>query len=224
MSIRHHPTDDLLLAYAAGNLREGWSLAVATHLSLCHACRLRDAQLAAIGGAALEDITDTAIADNALADCLARLDGEARDAMDAPAVYPAAIGGAAFPRPLYDYAGGDIDSIRWSMVGGGIRQRLLHFTSDARADGVRARLVRIEPGASVPEHGHRGLELTLVLAGSFDDGNHDYRRGDIEVADEGVRHTLVAGYGEPCICLAVTDAPLMFRGWLPRLAQRFAKI
>ena len=41
MSIRHHLTDDLLLAYAAGSLNEGWSLAIATHLSLCPDCRRR---------------------------------------------------------------------------------------------------------------------------------------------------------------------------------------
>ena len=48
MSIRHHLTDELLLAYAAGNLAESWSLAVASHLSLCPACREREAQFAAM--------------------------------------------------------------------------------------------------------------------------------------------------------------------------------
>ena len=63
-----------------------------------------------------------------------------------------------------------------------------------------------------------------MLAGSFADGVNEFRRGDIEVADEDVQHTPVAGYGEPCICLAVTDAPLVFRSLLPRIVQRFARI
>ncbi len=218
MSIRHHPTDDLLLAYAAGNLGEGWSLAIATHLSFCPACRAREARFAAIGGAALEEAADAAMAENALADCLARLDDEARDM---PADQPAgAAGNAVLPCPLYDYAGGDIDAVRWSMVGGGVRQRLLPLSTG----GTRARLLHILPGVTVPEHGHRGLELTVVLAGSFTTGDQDYRRGDIEVADEIVRHTPITGYGEPCICLAVADAPLLFSGWLPKIAQRFVKI
>ena len=36
-----HLSDALLLDYAAGSLTEGWSLAVATHLALCPACRSR---------------------------------------------------------------------------------------------------------------------------------------------------------------------------------------
>ena len=35
----HHPTDEFLLDYAAGALGEPKSLLVATHLSMCPACR-----------------------------------------------------------------------------------------------------------------------------------------------------------------------------------------
>jgi anti-sigma factor ChrR (cupin superfamily) len=35
MKINHHLSDELLLEYAAGNLTEGWSLVVATHMALC---------------------------------------------------------------------------------------------------------------------------------------------------------------------------------------------
>ncbi|MGY9055345.1 MAG: ChrR family anti-sigma-E factor [Alphaproteobacteria bacterium] len=216
MSIRHHLTDELLLAYAAGNLAESWSLAVASHLSLCPVCREKEARFALIGGAALESIGGTAMGNSALADCLARLDGEVPEPLPAARDQPAS---ASLPKPLRDYAGGDLDAVRWSMVGGGVHQRTLLVGNIGQA-----RLLRIKAGEAVPEHGHRGLELTLVLAGSFADGDTEFRRGDIEVADEEVQHTPIAGYGEPCICLAVTDAPLVFRALLPRIVQRFAKI
>ena len=45
-----------------------------------------------------------------------------------------------------------------------------------------------------------------------------------EIADDAVQHTPVADISEDCICLAVTDAPLRFKGLLPRLAQPFLKI
>jgi len=217
MSIHHHLTDDLLLAYAAGTLQEGWSLAAAAHLSLCPECRAREAQFAAIGGAAFENFDGAPMGGSALADCLARLDNTEPEELPA-ARDPAET--AVLPKPLRDYVGGDVDSVRWSMVGGGVHQRLLTIPSGSG----QARLLRIKAGEAVPEHGHRGLELTLVLAGSFADGGKEFRRGDIEVADQDVQHTPIAGYGEPCICLAVTDAPLVFRGLLPRIAQRFAKI
>lgn len=217
MNIRHHLTDDLLLAYAAGTLEESWSLAVATHLSLCPICRGRETQLAAVGAAGLADFADTALGHSALTDCLARLDDEPAEPLHA-ARDPATP--AILPSPLRDYVGGDVDAVRWSMVGGGVHQHLLPVAGKPG----QARLLKIKAGETVPEHSHRGLELTLVLAGSFADGEHEFRRGDIEIADEDVKHTPIAGYGEPCICLAVTDAPLVFSGWLPRIAQRFARI
>jgi putative transcriptional regulator len=76
----------------------------------------------------------------------------------------------------------------------------------------------------VPDHGHRGTELTLVLQGAFADANDRFNRGDIEIADEDVTHTPVALAGEDCICLAATDAPLRFRGLMPRLAQPLFRI
>ena len=41
LHVQHHLSDELLLDYATGNLAEGWSIAVATHLALCPACRDR---------------------------------------------------------------------------------------------------------------------------------------------------------------------------------------
>jgi len=76
----------------------------------------------------------------------------------------------------------------------------------------------------VPDHGHRGTELTLVLQGAFVDATDRFAAGDIEVANEDLNHTPVAEQGMDCICLAATDAPLQFKGLLPRLAQRFIGI
>ena len=81
-----------------------------------------------------------------------------------------------------------------------------------------------EPGRAVPDHGHGGLELTLVLQGSFHDASGAFKAGDVEVATEDVQHVPIAGEGMACICLAASDAPLRFRGWLPRLLQPMFRI
>jgi putative transcriptional regulator len=39
-----------------------------------------------------------------------------------------------------------------------------------------------------------------------------------------MEHTPVALAGQDCICLAATDAPLRFRGLIPRLAQPLLRI
>ncbi len=54
MDIKHHLSDELLSGYAAGTLAEGWSIAVATHLALCPACRSRLKQFEQIGGQLLD--------------------------------------------------------------------------------------------------------------------------------------------------------------------------
>lgn len=211
MSIRHHISDQLLIAYSAGQLPEAFSLVVATHVSLCDDCRARLESYDALGGALVETADAPAMAENALAATLALIERPV-----AP-VRPRSRG--IFPAPLQDYVGGDLSAVRWRRVGGGVRQAILPTGREATA-----RLLHIPAGAAVPDHGHRGLELTLVLQGAFADETDRFGRGDVEIADETVEHTPVALAGEDCICLAATDAPLRFRALIPRLAQPLLRI
>ena len=91
-------------------------------------------------------------------------------------------------------------------------------------DSGQARLLKIPAGRPVPEHGHNGRELTLVLAGSFNDKVGEFVRGDVEDVDQEIVHRPVATSVEECICLAVTESPLKFRSLLPKLAQHFIRI
>lgn len=210
--IRHHLSDELLTGYSAGTLPEAFSLLVASHVSLCDECRARLGSLDALGGALLES-SEADLSAGALAATMARIRGIRPQPRPAPA--PRGV----LPEPLRAYVGSDIDGVRWRPVGGGVRQAVL-----ATSDGASARLLYIPGGVGVPDHGHRGTELTMVLRGAFRDDSDRFGPGDVEIADASVQHTPVAELGEPCICLAVTDAPLKFRGVIPRLLQPFVKI
>jgi putative transcriptional regulator len=149
---------------------------------------------------------------------MARLD------LPAPAPKAAALNGKShprgmFPSPLAQYVGGDLEAIRWKPIGMGVRQAILPTSK-----GASARLLYIPAGQAVPDHGHRGLELTLVLQGAFRDDKDRFGPGDVEIADEADQHTPVAEAGCDCICLAATDAPLRFRGMMPRLLQPIFRI
>ena len=122
------------------------------------------------------------------------------------------------PAPLRNYIG-SLDKVRWRPLGLGVKQAILDTTSEATA-----RLLFIPAGVAVPDHSHKGLELTLVLQGAFSDEDGRFERGDIEVADDSVEHMPVADISEDCICLAVTDAPLRFNGFLPRMLQPIFRI
>ncbi len=212
MSIQHHLDDATLMAYAAGTLPEAFNLAVASHVSLCDACRATVAICDAVGGVLMDAVPPSELADQSLEHALARLDLTPQNV-----VKPKLPG--TLPAPLQDYVGGDLDNIKWRPVGMGVKQAILATSPDATA-----RLLFIPAGVAMPDHSHGGSELTLVLQGAFFDGDDRFARGDIEVADGDVTHTPVADIGEDCICLAVTDAPLEFKGFIPRIVQKFVGI
>ncbi len=212
--ITHHLSDRLLLAYAAGTLPEAFSLTVATHISLCDECRARLGAYESLGGAVLDHAGPVAMAEDSLAATMARIRAGAPEAEAAPR-----RASGILPAPLCDYVGGGLADVHWRPVGMGVKQAILPTSRDATA-----RLLYIPAGAAVPDHGHRGTELTLVLQGAFVDEADRFGRGDIEIANEDMDHMPVADIGEDCICLAATDAPLRFRRLIPRIAQPFLRI
>ena len=214
MTATHHIDDDTLLAYAAGSLPEAFSLMVASHVSLCDACRATVESFDALGGSIVENAAGVPVAEDSLARTLARIDAMPSDSAKPPQPR------GTLPAPLQAYVGGDLDAVRWRPVGMGVKQAILP-TSD---DTATARLLFIPAGTAIPDHTHRGRELTLVLQGAFMDGTTRFGRGDVECADDDVTHTPVADISGDCICLAVTDAPLRFTALLPRIVQRFVGI
>lgn len=220
MTIRHHLSDAFLMDYAAGNLSEGWSLAVATHLALCPTCRRQLAAIEGAAGALLEKMpVDAGATDDSWELMKARLGG-----LQAIEITPEPIRKiskpAILPEPLRSYVGGDLPDLKWRALGRGAYQILI----DTGDSDTQVRLLRIPAGKPVPEHTHEGCELTLVLAGSFRDGEDLFARGDIEEADDTLLHQPIATEGEDCICLAVTEAPLKFTSWIVRLMQPILKI
>ena len=77
MTIRHHISDSLLMAYSAGQLPEAFSLVLATHLSLCDDCRARLGSYEAVGGAVMADCAETAMSDSSFDQTMARILQEA---------------------------------------------------------------------------------------------------------------------------------------------------
>ncbi len=217
-TIKHHLTDNIVMAYAAGTLPEAFNLIVATHVSLCDECRAMVEAHEAVGGVVLEDVREMELSEDALNACFAMI--EAAPVDDAIKVKMTAKSAAdVFPSPLQDYIGGDLDAVKWRKVGGGVKQAILPTSKDASV-----RLLYIPAGCEVPDHGHTGTEMTLVLKGAFRDEFAMFGAGDVEICDPNVEHTPIATDDEDCICLAATDAPLKFTGFIPKIAQPFLRI
>ena len=220
MTIRHHIADEILVSYASGSLPEAWSLLVATHLALCPSCRKAASDAEELGGALLEDLAPVDLSEDAFDKLMSKL--ESADPQEAPvaAKKQTADVPSVLPEPLKSYLGGDLHALNWKRLGKGA----YHIPIALRNGGGIARLLKVPAGQPVPAHGHRGEELTLVLTGSFTTHQGEFLRGDVEAADDDIEHMPVAGPGEDCICLAITDAPLKFKSLGARLAQPFIGI
>jgi len=231
----HHIPAELLLDYAAGSLAEPWSLVVACHLTLCPHCRAGLAAIEQAAGGMLDDLAPRPMPAGSFEAVAARL-GPQDAAAPAPAKSapakpePAVHGkplpghllpGDLLPGPLRDYLATGVDGIDWRWSGAGLQSFALAVP---KARGGMVSLLRIAPGTGMPLHTHRGDEMTLVLSGGFTDESGAFTRGDVEIADGSIEHRPVAMAGAPCICLAVTDAPLQFRGPFGWILNQWARL
>jgi putative transcriptional regulator len=215
MTVQHHPTEATLFAYAGGSLPEGLSLVVASHLALCPKCRNSVDTLDAVGGSLLEDLPEEAIAGDALARTMERLDAS-------PAAVPMAAPvpdhlGLGLPEPLRSYVAG-ARSPKWRFIAPGI----WHIEVMRRTPrGGTVQLLKIAPGLSVSPHSHGGHEFTLILRGAYDDELGRFGVGDMVEVDEETVHQPKADDDQGCICLVATEAPTRFKSWIGRFLQPF---
>src|SRR5262245_27806513 len=205
MSITHHLDDATLMSFAAGALPASLSAVAAAHGSMCSRCRGEVARLECVGAALLTALPP------------ALLQG-AEPSPPEPHPAQQRRGAGAVPlewnSPLARLLPGGLDAVRWRRLGLGIWHHRLPVTGRGALG-----LLKVAPGRIVPEHGHGGAELTLVLRGSFHDATGRYRTGDIADLDETVEHEPVADPGPDCVCLVASEMRASFRGLIARLMQ-----
>jgi putative transcriptional regulator len=80
---------------------------------------------------------------------------------------------------------------------------------------IHTNLLHIEPGGSVPEHTHKGFELTVLLEGSFHDDHDKYVKGDFIMLDSSHQHHPVSPEG--CLCYTVANDALHFTQGINKL-------
>ena len=82
-----------------------------------------------------------------------------------------------------------------------------------------ASILRCRAGARFRPHGHRGTEAALVLTGSFADGQGNYDRGDVMIADETCHHQPIVG-GDGLLCFMIAPDTIAAQGTVGRLIGR----
>lgn len=211
MTAVRQPSEERLLAYAAGALSPPESVVVATHLAMRPEAARWVSKLQTVGGDLLEAIEPAPVADDLLARTLASLSAPE------PAVLPEAANDMTeLPAPLRSYALGP-----WRWIGPDMRVR---DVLAPREGDCRVILLRIGPGRTTPVHTHNGVELTCVISGAYETDEGRFGPGDFEEADGEVHHRPRTVSDEPCLCVVALDGQIRLDGWIGSLLQPFVRL
>ena len=213
---KFHPELDLLTEYAAGNLPLAQAACVSAHMNYCEQCQRSASQLQDLGAVMFESQQGVPVSDVQLEAVLARLD-------DAPPLgYAKPETGAVGRTPaiLQRLMSGDFSDLIWKKITRSLSISYLK-TGDPNYEFA---LYHIKAGGKIPEHTHRGTEMTLVLEGGFSDADGRYDRGDFIFRQATDVHAPTALQTEDCICLSVVDAPLKFTNWKYRWMNPFLQL
>ena len=216
MMTHHHLDDATLLRFASGDLDQAFSAVTSAHVSMCEACQRAVRAAEAVGGELLEHNDGVALSHGLFDDLLKRIDGPEKEIHLDDGAPPAGEPEGDVPLPLRRLIGSSLDAIPWKRVGPGVRKFDVALDPSC---GSSLFVLSVGPGMSVPEHGHGGDEMTLILSGSYRDALGHFGPGDVADLDEHVEHQPTVNSDEPCICIVATEAPTRFKGLFSRLLQ-----
>lgn len=199
--------DALLLGYATGMLDEALRLLAATYTILNEAARETVNEFQSIGGALLEEVPLVPVSSACFDKLMAKLEAMEDDCPNGD------CGCAILPAPLLAYTKGGVNDLHWKRYGSGVDYVPLALQR-ARS---RADLLRLTPGAHVPDYRHRGFEYTLILDGYLVEGGQHWQRGDLVIQPKGTSQSHCACPDQGCLSLTVTEGVTT----LPDLLQRF---
>lgn len=202
-SVRSHPSDELLEAYATGRLPAAPRVTFAAHVEWCHRCRVHIREIEEEQGRRLDALPGIPLSRDALSHMTTGLDR-------APHLVPRVVNEERY-----------LDDVR---LPAGVRRAGLHaprwmkpglWAARVRApkdDGWRTFLLRAPAGTTIPQHGHAGGEITAVLTGAYRD-DRVYSAGDFVETADGCDHRLEVTPDAHCVCLISMQGSIPWRGW-----------
>ena len=214
MTILHHPGSESLMSCSAGSMPEAFAAVMAAHMDVCPQCREELALMENIGVVLFKNMSPSPMTREApvMAARRAEADGETS------VVRSTKISAGDMPVPLRSIAGDYLDDIAWKRLAPGLMHYQFPLSKTAIGD---LRLIKVAPGMALPEHGHGGSELTLILRGAYTDKTGRDRVGDLADLDDNIEHQPIADAVEGCICLVASDHKIRFKSIMARLVQPF---
>ena len=185
--------NQLIFDFASGSLGPSKSLFTSTYLYLNSKASSLNSKFESILGDNLLDNKEATLSKIKYSDCISNSKNNVKSSSEQASPISKVIG------PLND--------IKWKQVYKGFSE----YTPNIQDDD-ELKLIKMEPGSSVPLHSHGGKEYILVLQGSFRDEYGTYSKGDIQINDQKIKHTPIASNDEGCVCLTITERDVIFFG------------
>lgn len=216
-----HPSDNVLLEYSAGNLDWALSIVVSAHLQLCPHCRNKVIQYNSIGGSVLTQTKPAEVSSGSFDALMAKIKKAPPKPVETkpePIVFDDDRT-RELPKVVQRLIPTD-KPLKWSFVSPALKAAHLKTGQDK----YEVSFHKIKRGGKVAEHDHGGLEVTLVLEGSFSDNNGNYVVGDYLVKKPGEVHRPMAAQDQDCLCLSVVEAPVKVTGFVGKIINPFLSI
>jgi len=218
------------MEFSAGILDTAQAIAISAHLHYCPRCRSKVEDMNTIGAALfsmaeqptsaeamdIEGQTHKTLSFDALMKTIEHNDKVSTEAANDTLTLPVQYSG--YPKVVQKMLAQQ--KLSWKRITSGLKAA--NLVSGQHKYGVY--LQRIEAGCQVPEHDHRGDEITVVLRGSISDEDGVYHTGDFIFKAEGDVHSPRASNNEECLCLSIQQAPVKLTGVWGRFINPLLRI
>ena len=218
--VSFHPDSKFLTDFSAGSLPLSEAVCVAAHLEFCSKCRSHVQQLSDLAAQMMARLDPVVADDDGFDSLMQRIDsGDAEPQTVRPAM-PARASASdttSLPRVVQKLSRGSLQDMSWVQLGRSLRIAPVNVGCKDRQTAI----YDIKAGGRMPEHEHRGEEITVLLKGSFSDAEGKYVRGDFVVRHAGERHQPTATLDTDCICLVSLAEPVKPTSVWYRLLEPF---
>ena len=187
--------NELILSYSSGSLGEAKSLFVSMYLFLNSIASKKSSIFDNLLADSFNEVESVAPKNLTYTDCIKNSSNEKFSMKERKLVNP-------LSNLLIDYK-----NIDWKSIYRGFKEYSLSID-----DKDSIKLIKMDPGTSVPLHSHNGKEYILVLDGSFCDEYGEYNKGDMQINDQKIKHNPTACDKNGCICLTITENDIVFFG------------
>jgi putative transcriptional regulator len=219
--ISFHPNFTDLRVFSAGNCEPTMALMISAHVDMCPQCQQDCIEIQAeLASELFTQLSPSAPLDSQYYAMLSKITDLPISNMTALEVNNTSIelDGKFFelPRALRRYVK---NTGNWSRLVGKLWQAPVDL-----GDIGKANFIYMEKGGRVPEHTHKGTEMTLVVDGQYGDGIAEYDCGDFTIMNNTNNHLPHSEADDGCLVFTIVDQPLHFTAGIARLLNPFSHL